>query len=208
MSVTIVLVIFTCFVSFAAFNNIDLMQKLKHYPYSEVRNKDYYRMLTSGFVHNDPVHLAINMFVFWQFGSAVESKFQEEFGPNLGLLLFFVMYLSSIVFSDIPSLIKQKNNPAYAAVGASGAVSAVLFTFILFNPWAQLSLYMIIPFRAIVGGVLYLAYEQWASRNAQDNIGHDAHFTGAIYGIIFTLLLSPNAYTDFVDHLIYNSPYW
>ena len=208
MSVTLIIIIFTCIISIQAFSRMDIFEKLKHHPYTELRQKEYYRWLTSGFLHADYVHLGINMFVLWQFGTVVEREYQVEFGSNVGMFLFLLMYLSAIVFADLPTFRKHQNDPMYAAVGASGAVSAVLFTYILYYPWAQLSLYGIIPFRAIVGGVAYLIYEQWASSNAKDNIGHDAHFAGAIYGMLFTVLLKPSVYNDFVDQIIHNSPYW
>lgn len=208
MSVTLIIIIFTCIISIQAFSRVEIFEKMKHYPYSEFRNKEYYRWLTSGFLHADYIHLGINMFVLWQFGGVVEKVYQTQFGSSMGMFLYLIMYLTSIIFSDLPTYNKHKNNPQYAAIGASGAVSAVVFTFILYYPWASMSLYGIIPFRAIIGGVAYLIYEQWASRNSQDNIGHDAHFAGAIYGILFALLLRPSVYNDFVDELMYNSPYW
>ncbi len=208
MSVTLIIIIFTCIISIQAFSRVDIFEKLKHHPYTELREKQYYRWLTSGFLHADYVHLGINMFVLWQFGSVVEREYQVEFGSSVGMFLFLLMYLSAIVFADLPTFRKHQNDPMYAAVGASGAVSAVLFAYILYYPWAQLSLYGIIPFRAIVGGVAYLIYEQWASTNAKDNIGHDAHFAGAIYGMMFTVLLKPSVYNDFIDQIMYNSPYW
>ena len=208
MSVTLIIIIFTCIISIQAFSRVDIFEKLKHHPYTEARQKEYYRWLTSGFLHADYVHLGINMFVLWQFGSVVEREYQAQFGSSIGMFLFLLMYLSAIVFADLPTFRKHQNDPMYAAVGASGAVSAVLFTYILYYPWAELSLYGIIPFRAIVGGVAYLIYEQWASMNAKDNIGHDAHFAGAIYGMMFTVLLKPSVYNDFVDQIIHNSPYW
>jgi membrane associated rhomboid family serine protease len=208
MSVTIIIIIFTAIVSIQAFNRADIFEKLKHHPYTEHRNKEYYRWLTSGLIHADYIHLAINMFVLWQFGGVVERIYQSLFGDTLGMFLFVLMYFSAIVFSDLPTFRKHKDNPYYAAVGASGAVSAIVFTFILFYPWAEMSLYGIIPFRAILGGVAYLIYEQWASKNSNDNIGHDAHFAGAIYGMMFTVLLKPSVYNDFVEQIIYNSPFW
>ena len=208
MTATLVIIVITCFVSFQCFNNVTLFEKLKHFPYAESRMKEYYRWLTSGFLHADYFHLGINMFVLWQFGSTVERQYQAEFGENAGRILFVVMYLTAIVFSDLPTFRKHKDNPYYAAIGASGAVSAVVFTFILYHPWASMSLYGIIPFRAIIGGVAYLIYEQWASTNAKDNIGHDAHFAGAVYGMMFTVLLKPSVYNDFIEQIIYNSPYW
>lgn len=208
MSVTLIIIGFTILISIQAFNNIDIFEKLKHHPYTESRNKEYYRWLTSGLIHADYVHLGLNMFVLWQFGGVVERIYQQEFGELLGRILYLLMYLSAIIFSDLPTFRKHKDNPYYAAVGASGAVSAVVFTFILYHPWATMSLYGIIPFRAIIGGVLYLVYEQWASTYSNDNIGHDAHFAGAIYGMLFTVILKPSVYNDFIEQVIYNSPYW
>ncbi len=208
MSVTLIIIIFTAIVSIQAFSRADIFEKLKHHPYTEHRNKEYYRWLTSGLIHADYVHLFINMFVLWQFGGVVEKIYQSLFGDTLGMFLFVLMYFSAIVFSDLPTFRKHKDNPHYSAIGASGAVSAIVFTFILFYPWASMSLYGIIPFRAILGGVAYLIYEQWASKNSNDNIGHDAHFAGAIYGMMFTILLKPSIYNDFVEQIIYNSPFW
>lgn len=205
ISVTNIIILFTVLVSLAAFNNMDLFLKLRHHPYTESRQKQYYRWLTSGFVHADYWHLGINMFVLWQFGNTVEKLYLQEFGVK-GMFLYLTMYLTAIIFADLPTFRKHKDNPAYAAIGASGAVSAVVFTFILFYPWAKFFIYGIIPLRAIVAGVLYLIYEQWASKNAKDNVGHDAHFTGAIYGILFIVVLNPSIYNDFVDRLIYEMP--
>ncbi len=208
MSVTLIIIIFTAIVSIQAFNRVDIFERLKHHPYTEYRYKEYYRWITSGLIHADYVHLAINMFVLWQFGGVVERIYQSQFGDSIGRLLYVLMYFSAMVASDLPTFFKYKDQPHYAAVGASGAVSAVLFTFILFYPWAEMSLYGIIPFRAIVGGTAYLLYEQWASRNSNDNIGHDAHFAGAIYGIIFTVILDPSIYREFLEQIMYDSPYW
>jgi membrane associated rhomboid family serine protease len=182
--------------------------KLRHHPYSEARDKEYYRWLTSGFVHLDLIHLLINMLVLWQFGNVVEARYCDLFGASTGALLFFVMYMTAIVFADLPTFRKHRDNPYYGAVGASGAVSAIMFAYMLFHPWDKLYLYGIIPIYAVIGGFLYLAYEQWASRNSTDNIGHDAHFAGAVYGMLFTILLKPSIYNDFIDELIYNSPFW
>jgi membrane associated rhomboid family serine protease len=208
LTVTNVLCLFTILVSYLSFNNSDLFMKLRHHPYSEARDKEYYRWLTSGFVHLDLIHLLINMLVLWQFGNVVEARYCDLFGASTGALLFFVMYMTAIVFADLPTFRKHRDNPYYGAVGASGAVSAIMFAYMLFHPWDKLYLYGIIPIYAVIGGFLYLAYEQWASRNSTDNIGHDAHFAGAVYGMLFTILLKPSIYNDFIDELIYNSPFW
>ena len=207
MSITItnILILITVVVSYATLKNMDLFLKYRHHPYTESRQKSYITWLTSGFLHGDYVHLAVNMFVLWQFGNTVERIYVEEFGA-MGSILYLIMYLSAIVFANLPSFRKHKDNPQYTAVGASGAVAAVIFTYILFFPWNGLYIYGIIPLRAVVGGLLYLLYEQWASQNAQDNVGHDAHFAGAIYGMLFIVLVRPSIYNDFVDRLIYQMP--
>lgn len=184
MTVTTALVIINCVVSYICFNSDVYFNKLAHIPYIELRSKEYWRFITSGFVHANLLHLAFNMIVLWQFGTLVEER--------LGSVLFTVLYFSSLVVADIPSYIKQKDNRNYIAIGASGAVSATLFSFILFSPWTLLGVFLVIPMPAIIFGVLYLAYEQYASRNIPDNVGHDAHISGAIYGFLFTLILHPS----------------
>jgi membrane associated rhomboid family serine protease len=209
MSVTLLIIIFTCLVSWQGFNNPEIIEKLKHYPFSEHRYKEYYRWVSSGFVHANFFHLFLNMFVLWQFGGVVEHLYQGIFGEWGGRFFFLLMYISSIAVADIPTYRKYKDSAYYpGAVGASGAVSAVTFAFILFYPWSKLYFYMAIPIPAILFGILYLLYEQWASKNQNDNIGHDAHFAGAIYGILFTIVLQPSIFMEFIQQVLYNSPYW
>lgn len=208
MSITLIIVIVNVLFSLQGFNNPAFFDKFKHCPYVEHRHKEYYRWLTSGFLHVDYLHLAVNMYVFWMFGGTVEKIYQSHFGASGGSILFVLMYFTSIVAGDLVTYAKHKDNPYYTAVGASGGVSGILFAFILFHPWAEMSLYGIIPFRAIVGGVLYMVYEEWASRKAQDNVGHDAHMFGAIAGMIVTVVLEPQIYKDFIFQLLHESPYW
>lgn len=208
MSITLIIVVITVLFSLQGFNNPAFFDKFKHSPYVESRHNEYYRWLTSGFLHVDYMHLAINMFVFWQFGGAVEHIYQSLFGESGGSILFVLMYFTSIVCGDLVTFAKYKEMPHYTAVGASGGVSGVLFAYILFNPWAEMALYGIIPFRAIVGGVLYMVYEEWASRNSNDNIGHDAHMFGAIAGMVVTVVLEPQVYKNFIFQLLHESPYW
>lgn len=208
MSVTLIIVVITCAVSFLAFNNRELFDRLKHHPYSENRNKEYSRFLTSGFVHGSFMHLAINMYVLYEFGQYVESVFVSAMGESIGRSAYLIMYLLTIVLADIPSYLKYKDNPRYAAIGASGGVSGILFSFILFNPWSMLGLYFIIPIPAIIFGVLYLVYSSWAANsNRQDGIGHDAHFFGALAGILLTMIMIPRAFPHFLDALTNNLPF-
>jgi len=115
MSITLMIVIFTCGISYFCFQNRELFEKLKHYPYAEWRNKEWHRLITSGFVHGSWIHLGINMFVFYQFGGIVEKIFNQIFGPSLGSIYFLAVYLLTVMAADIPSLFKEKDNPRYGA---------------------------------------------------------------------------------------------
>ena len=202
MSLTLIIVILTCLVSYLAFNNRELHSKLSHIPYVELRKKEYYRMLSSGFVHGGWVHLGINMFVFWQFGEFVEQTFGQIFGEGMGRLNFLLLYVLSIIFADLATFIKHKDNPSFASVGASGAVSAILFSYLIFAPWHYIYLYGIIPIPTIVAAVAYVLYSSWASKNRSDHVDHDAHLYGAIFGFLFTLVLKPELFSFFLAQLM------
>jgi len=207
MNVTLLIIIVTCIVSYLCFENRALFDQLKHHPASEVNRGEWHRMVTSGFLHADYFHLGINMYVLYVFGGFVENAFLAQYGEAIGRFIYLLLYLVIIVLADIPSLIKHKNNYDYGAIGASGAVSGVLFIFILFRPWSVLELYFFIPIPAIIFGVIYLLYSSWASKNARDNIGHDAHFYGAVSGMILAVILLPYALGNFFDQLINGLPF-
>jgi membrane associated rhomboid family serine protease len=202
MNVTLLIIVITCIISLICFENRALFDQLKHHPASEARNNEWYRMVTSGFLHADYFHLGVNMYVLYGFGSFVENRFLDYYGLAFGRFIYLALYLIMIVLADIPSFIKHKNNYSYSAIGASGAVSGVLFIFILMRPWAPLELYFFIPIPAIVFGVLYLLYSSWASNNAKDNIGHDAHFYGAVAGMVLTAILLPYVLGDFLQQFV------
>ncbi|MEM0991800.1 MAG: rhomboid family intramembrane serine protease [Bacteroidota bacterium] len=207
ITITLVIVIITCLISYRAFNDPAMQAKLLHYPYQEAQYKEYYRLVTSGFIHKDWMHLIINMYVLYVFGEQVEREFIGEFGQGLGRINYLITYLLAIVIGDLPSYAKHKENRYYTALGASGAVSAVLFIYILFYPWAMLGLYFIIPCPAIVLGVLYVVYSSWASKNKNDLIGHDAHLYGAVFGFLFAIALKPSLFGQFMERLINDVPF-
>ncbi len=207
MSVTLILVIITCVISIACFNNKNLFDQLKHYPIAESRNGQYYRWLTSGFVHGDFMHLFINMFVLHEFGRSVENYLVHHFDKTGGSILYLATYLLIIIMGDVPTYYKHKDNAYFASVGASGGVSGIIFIFILLNPWNMLGLYMIIPVPAIIFGVLYLWYSTWASKNQNSNIDHEAHFYGAVAGILIAIVSRPMIIQEFVDKLIHQFPW-
>lgn len=197
ISVTVILVGVTCLVSYLAFNDRDLKYKLTYSPYAVKHHKRWWLIFTHGFIHADYGHLAMNMFTLYFLGEGVEQLMQMQFGDR-GILLYILLYFGGMAFASIPSLFKHGDNPGYLAVGASGAVSAVVFAFILFRPVDILLIYGLIPIPGIILGVLYLAFETYANKKNQTNIAHDAHIAGAIFGIVFLILVDFSILQDFI----------
>ncbi len=202
MFFTYFLIALTAITSFLAFQNHALFEKLKFYPYIIKSNKDWYRFFSYGLLHADWGHLLVNMFVLYSFGSNVEYLFQYYFG-NKAILYFILLYAGGVFVSVIPSFEKNKNNPYYTAVGASGAVSAILFSSILMFPTAKIIFLLLpVPIPAFIFGIIYLVYSWYMAKRAKDNIGHDVHFWGAIFGFVFTILLKPQLIILFFKQLI------
>ncbi|MDD5570043.1 MAG: rhomboid family intramembrane serine protease [Bacteroidales bacterium] len=200
---TIFIIIITVIVSITAFQNKELFYKFSFSPYSVIHQKQWYRTFSHALIHADWVHLLINMFVLYSFGKADEHYFQSEFG-NRYLFYYFLLYAGAVFFSVLVSLVKHKNDYNYNSVGASGAVSAVIFSCILFNPWSGVYL-MFIPIEipGFIFGIFYLIYSVYMAKKGKDNIGHDAHFAGAIFGFIFPVILNPNLFLTFINQIIY-----
>jgi len=198
MSLTLIIIIVTVLISIAAFNNDDLYNRLILWPRRMDNPAEYYRLLTSGFIHADWPHLFFNMLTLYFFGREVEGAFAVIGQP----LLFIVLYLAGIVVSSLPSFMKNRNNSYYRSLGASGGVAAVLFAFVYFAPWQQIYVWFI-PIPGILAGVGYLIYSATMSRKGKGNINHDAHFWGAIFGFFFTLLVSPDHGLLFLNQLLH-----
>lgn len=157
------------------------------WPYYVKRNNEWYRSLTSGFLHADFIHLFFNMFTLYFFGRNVEIIFKAfELGGNF---TYVSIYLSSIVISDLPCYFKYKDAYGYRSLGASGAVSAVVFSAIVFSPWSSIYLYGAIKISAALYAVLFIVYCIYMGKKGNDNINHDAHLWGAVYGLVITLIL-------------------
>jgi membrane associated rhomboid family serine protease len=182
-SITLIIIIINCVISYIAINNPTVMNKLILTPYWVERKNEYYRFLTSGFIHADYKHLIFNMISLYFFGYVVEAW--------LGQILYVLLYLSAIIISDIPTYLKYKNNSNYASLGASGAVSAIIFASILLHPINLIFIYFI-PMPAFVFGILYLAYSYYMDKQNRDHINHSAHFYGAVVGIAFIAILYPS----------------
>ncbi len=201
---TLYIVLFTSIISILAFSRPELMYRLQFNPYQVYHRKEYYRLISHSLLHADWVHLFINMIVLFSFGTAVERYFAGLEDMNMlgsPVLTFLLLYCGAVIVSSLSTLKKHKDNHWYNAVGASGGVSAVIFTSIFFAPWQNLLLYAIIPIPGILFGVLYLAYSHYMSKKASDNINHDAHFIGAVYGLLFPLLIDLSLLSTFIEQL-------
>ena len=193
--VTFILLAITCIVSFAAFSNPRLLERLLLWP-PAVRRGQYDRLLTSGFVHADFAHLLFNMFTFFSFGAFIERLFT----PRIGAIGYAAFYASAIVVSALPSYLRHQDDANYRSLGASGAVSAVLFAFILIKPWSMILIF-VLPVPAIVFAIAYLGYTIYMDRRNTDRINHSAHLWGAIYGVLFMIALEPRVIGLFFEQL-------
>jgi membrane associated rhomboid family serine protease len=196
MPITLIIIAITCVVSFMALNNSKLMNDLILWPPAIQRSREYHRLVTYGLVHADFGHLLFNMLTLFFFGRVMEGFFADQLG-TFGFVLF---YIGGLVVSILPTYLKNRGNPNYRSLGASGAVSAVLFSFILLAPWSQI-IVLVIPMPAIIYAVLYTAYSIYMDRSGQGNVNHSAHLWGAAYGVAFTLLVNPRVLSHFLHEL-------
>lgn len=197
---TIVIIVVTVIVSLRCFSDNKLKSRLIFYP-PAIKNKQFYRFVSHGFIHIDGNHLLFNMFTLYFFGTAIEGLYK----PYLGGLGFVVFYLLAIVAAIIPSYLQHINDRGYSCLGASGGVSAVLFAYILLSPWSMLYLFGVVPIPAILFAAGYVAYSIYSQKRANDNINHSAHLWGAAFGIAATISLNPSVVGRFIEQLFHPS---
>jgi membrane associated rhomboid family serine protease len=189
-----IIFILTIITSLYAFSNQQVYGKFMLHPYSVHRGERVYSIFTSGLIHKDYSHLFFNMFSFYMFAFTLES--------TIGHVQFAILYLASLALSDLSTILKHKDHFWYNSLGASGAISAVVFSYILFYPMSQVGI-IFIPFvriYAFVFGILYLVYSAYASKQSS-NINHDAHFFGALAGIIITIIFFPHVPFEFIREI-------
>jgi len=197
MIFTFIIIAVTLIISFLSFSNTELFDRLKFNAYLINSHNEGWRFVSYALVHAGWAHLLINMYVLYSFGGFVEKSFQANFGPK-GLLYYGMLYLGGILFSTLWDYGKYKTDPYYNAVGASGAVSAVVFSSILLNPGSSIFIFPIpFPLPSWIFGILYLIYSAYMGKKGTDNIGHNAHFWGAVYGLILTIILVPGVLQAF-----------
>src|SRR6266850_3325796 len=165
MNITYTIIGFTVLISLVAMGKERMMQTLMMNPYRIKRNREYYRFLTSGFIHINHVHLLYNMLSFYFFGTLIETIFSRLFG-EAGGFYFIALYLVAIIVSDVPTYFKQKDNPQYSSLGASGGVAAVIFAFIIFQPLHWICFFIVICMPGFILGVLFIAFSYYQGRKS------------------------------------------
>lgn len=202
--ITLIIVILTVLTSVAALRQTELFARFDLSPARIVHNREYYRIFTHAFLHTNYVHLGINMLVLYSFGRYIEQIFAELEAHGVifsGPFFYLLLYISSMALASIPTIIRYKNDYGYSAVGASGAVSAVVFSYIFFAPLEKIYFYMVLPIPGILFGILFLVYSSYMGRRKSDNINHSAHFWGAVVGFVFPILLEPSLFMVFLENL-------
>ncbi len=194
--VSSIIFVFTIAVSlYGIYGNTHANRGLMLHPYSIKRGKSYYTILTSGFIHADMNHLLFNMLSFYFFAFTLEKI--------VGHWQFAVIYVLGLILSDVSSILKNKNNSGYYSLGASGAISAVLFSYILFDPLSRIYIFFIpIGIPAYIFAMLYLGYCMYAAKTQGDHINHEAHFWGAISGLVITSILFPHILGNFINSVL------
>ncbi|MDO7884859.1 rhomboid family intramembrane serine protease [Hymenobacter cheonanensis] len=202
----LILIGLTVAISAYAWSNRDLLEAWIMEPYVMARNGQWYRLLTSGFLHADWSHLLFNMFAFYSFSPIVLSTLAQAYEPGAGLGLFLLLYLGGIVVSDLPTYFQHRDDRGYRSLGASGGVASVLFASILLFPvntngGGIIIFPLPVPIQPFLFGFLYLAYSYYMGRRRADNVNHDAHFYGALYGVLLIIALVPGVLPHFVQQV-------
>jgi membrane associated rhomboid family serine protease len=201
--ITYIIIGISALVSFYAFNKQEVLNKLTMRPARIAKHGEYYRFVTSGFIHGDHMHLLVNMFSFYFFGPAVEVQLYNLFGAT-GSFYFIALYFLAIIVSDIPTFLKNRNNANYSSLGASGAIAAVVFAFIIFKPLQNLCIFIGICMPGFILGTLYIVFSYLQGKKPHEKlsrINHDAHLYGALFGLLFCAVVYPPSLPEFIDQI-------
>lgn len=188
--ITIAIIVITGILSFMAFNNQNLLDKMIFYPPAITNRNEWYRFITCGFIHADMGHLFFNMFTLFIFGREIEAVFKQVFGNGLGAVLFLALYIVALAVCLIPTYLQNKDNYHYRSLGASGAISAVVFAYMLINPMNYLGIIFVPIFiPAFLFGLIYIIVSYYLDKSKAGNINHSAHLFGGLFGLIFTFFV-------------------
>jgi membrane associated rhomboid family serine protease len=189
LSITLVIIIITALVSFGGLSNPKIIDDLIFYPPAVTQQKQWYRFFSCGLIHADFGHLFFNMLSLYFFGPSVEAAF-AAFNPEAGKWIYLLLYVTALMVSLLPTYFKNINNSQYRSLGASGAVSAIIFAGLLLSPGSEVYIFFIpIPIPGFIFAPLYLVISAYMERKGNDNINHSAHIWGALYGLAFTILV-------------------
>lgn len=203
INILTLIIVITVIISMQAMNNGEMKEKLMFSPYLVKHNNQGYRVFSHLWIHADVAHLFFNMFSLYALGGMLESELIYDYGTYLGELHFTTIYILGGLFATMIPYIRNHENPVYQSLGASGAVSAIVFAAILWRPEMELQMMFIpIPFKAYWFGLFYLAYEIWMDKRGNTGIAHDAHIGGAILGIVYVLFINFDKLSNFVQQFI------
>lgn len=200
---TLVIIIATAIVSIAAFSNGNIGNKLIFYP-PAVSRGEWYRLFSYGVLHADYMHLIFNMFTLYLFGSDIERVFKSTLGAQTGSISYILLYISALLVSIFPTYLKHREDTSYRGLGASGAVSAVVFAYVLINPMNFMGI-MFIPIwlPAFLFGFLFILISVYLDKRQAGGINHSAHVTGGIYGIVFMVVVfAALAHINLLQHFV------
>lgn len=200
-NVTLVLMVVTAASSIYGWNNPNVQNKWMFNPYAVYHGKQYYRFLSSGFIHSNTMHLIFNMIALYFFGGVIERIYEKTFG-GIGTIFYLTTYLVGIIVANLKTYYDHRNSSFYNSLGASGGVASVLFASILYKPTVGICIYFVICIPAFILGAIYLIYSFYFGKRMADNINHDAHLFGAIFGIVFTILLRPAVIIQFIQQIL------
>lgn len=197
---TLILIIVTVAASIYSWNNPAIQQRWMFNPFTVHNARQYYRFLSSGFIHSNSLHLIFNMIALYFFGGVIERIYMNTFGAK-GVIYYLITYLAGIIVSNIKTYVKYKNSSYYNSLGASGGVASILFASIIYRPTSSICLYFAICIPAFILGAIYLIYTYYSGKKLSDNINHDAHLFGSLFGIVFTILLRPVVIVEFIERI-------
>ncbi len=196
--------------SIYCFNDRNAMSKYLFHPYSIYHNKEHYRFLTHAFIHGDTMHLIFNCLALYSFGLTLEEQFfgdPEYFDPKMGKLYYILLFTGGIYAASVTEYFRNRNNPSYSSLGASGAISSIMFCFIMVSPASEIYL-LFFPMKGWIAGILLLGISYYLIRRKKtssytDNISHESHFWGALYGIAFVLILKPELLKQLIAQILF-----
>lgn len=201
LSLTVILIGITALASYQAWKKPGLLDRWMFTPFLIKKHNQWDRFVLSGLIHKDQMHLLFNMFTFYFFGRVVEMFLMYRLGKSMGLAAFLLFYIGAIIISDLPTYFKHKENYQYRALGASGGVAAAVFASIIIMPLSDICLFGLICLPGFVLGLLFLIYTMVQAKKGNDGINHDAHLYGALFGIAFILIISPQSGIHFLEQI-------